>query len=621
MKPRFGKPCRGLRDSVWKLLWAVWLAGCGAPGWIKTPDWLKTPSWISPQSPDDEKAEDTPASKVKLVGDVAVPFGREAVAVDGVGLVVGLPGTGSDPPPSVYRTALLDEMRKRGVDKPEQLLASPNTALVLVRGYLRPGVQQGDQLDVEVRVPDRNETTSLRGGYLMPTQLSESLAVEGSVKRGRLEAVAKGPIMIDPGADLKSDPTAAKQGRVLGGGVAVKSHTLAMILKPDFQQARYNAWVGHAIKRRFEQPAKEKKEGMTKLTSKEVIELKLNHRYKDNVSRYLRVVQSLPLKETPGQRVDRLAQLERQLLDPVTAGNAALRLEAIGAEGAEILLKGLQSGHPEVRFYSAEALAYLGHEKASLAAAPLGEAARNEPAFRVYALSALSALGEYEATEQLRGLLSAESAETRYGAFRALWSADRKDPLVHGEMLGNDHGQFGFHVLNLEGPKMAHVTRSFRPEVVLFGQDILLSPPFLLEAGCNIRLNGPPAGPITISLAAADAPSQSRQVSPRLEEIIRTVVELGGTYPDIVQMLQQAASSGALACRLEIDAVPQPGRSYTRSEGATDETPSPAVKSPLPDLFSSGDAPRERKPADRTRSESATESGEMEKLWSRVWPW
>jgi hypothetical protein len=585
------------------------LAGCGTPGWLKTPDWLATPSWIS-QSPDDEKPEDNPSSKVKLVGDVAVPLGREALAVDGVGLVVGLKGTGSNPPQSIYRTKLLDEMRKRGVDKPEQLLASPDTALVLVRGYLRPGVQQGDQFDIEVRVPDRNETTSLRGGYLMPTQLSESFAAEGALHQGKLEAVAKGPIMIDPGAD-PADSAANKQGRILGGGLAAKSHSLALILKPEYQQLKWSAWVDHAIDRRFQVSGGKKGGDTSKLAAKEVIDLKVNHRYKDNVSRYLRVVQSLPLKETPGQRVDRLAQLQRQLLDPVTSATAAIRLEALGGEGAEALVKGLQAGHPEVRFHSAEALAYLGHEKSSLAAAPLGEAARNEPAFRVYALSALSALGEYQATEQLRALLDSESAETRYGAFRALWSADRKDALVQGETLSNRQSQFSFHVLAIDGPKMVHVTRSFRAEVVLFGRDLQLSLPFLLEAGNHIRLNGPPGGPILISLAAPDAPSQSRQVSPRLEEVIRAVVELGGSYPDVVQMLQQAASCGALeGCRLEIDAVPQPGRTYTRKD-KSDNDSSSAAKGTLPELFSGSSAPKE------TVSDAEPEA----EGWGGLWPW
>jgi len=618
------KPCSTISRLGWlcRLLGAVLLVGCGGPGWIKSPAWLATPDWISSQSPDDDKVEDNPANKVKFVGDVAVPFGRDVVVIDGVGLVVGLPGTGGDPPPSVYRAKLLDEMRKRGIEKPMEILASPNTALVLVRGYLRPGVQQGDQFDVEIRVPDQHETTSLRGGYLLPTQLTETAAVEGTIKRGVLEGVARGPIMIDPAADVTADPAAAKQGRILGGGTAVKSHSLSLLLKPEYQQAKYNVWVTHAVNRRFQTAGRDKKDAVAKLGNKDVLELKLTPRYKDNVSRYLRVVQALPLKETPGQRLDRMAQLERQLLDPATSAAAALKLEAIGPEGADILLKGLQSSHPDVRFHAAEALAYLGHDNSPAAAVPLGEAARNEPAFRVYALSALSALGGFEAKEQLRQLLSAESAETRYGAFRSLWAADRKDSLVHGEMLGNEQGQFALHVLRVEGPKMVHVTRSFRPEIVLFGQDITLSPPFLLEAGHEIRVNGPPGGPIIVSRASADAPNQSRQVSPRLEELVRAVVELGGTYPDVVQMLQQAAAKEALqGCRLEIDAIPQPGRSYRRSEEG-DETPTAKGRIGLPDLFSTGEAPRERPPADMTgRTESKTPRGELETLWNHVWPW
>lgn len=604
--------------AVLKLAGAVALAGCGSAGWLQSTDWLKSPSLLVSQSPDDDKGDEGPGKKVKLVGDVAVPFGRDAMAVDGVGLVVGLPGTGSDPPQSVYRAKLLDEMKKRNVDKPEQLLASPNTALVLVRAYLRPGAQEGDQLDVEVRVPDRNETANLRGGYLLPTQLSQTAAVQGDIKRGWMQAVAKGPIMIDPGADPKTDPAAGKQGRILGGGTTTKSHSLSLLLKPDYQKIAYIGWIDHAITRRFE-GGKGQRQEIAKPVQKDVIEVKLSPRYKDNVSRYLRVVQALPLKETPGQRIDRLAQLERQLLDPVTSAKAAIRLEAIGPEAADVLVKGLQSQHGEVRFYAAEALAYLGHEKSSAAAVPLGEAARNEPAFRVFALSALSALGEFEAHEQLRQLLTVDSAETRYGAFRALWSADRKDPLVRGEMLGNAQGEFGFHVLRLEGPPMIHLTRSFRPEVVLFGPDIVMAAPFLLDAGSEIRLDAPPEGPITISRVSVDAPSQSRQVSPRVEEIVRTVVELGGTYPDVVQMLQQAASTGALpTCRLEIDALPQPGRAYTRESGRGEESP-PEVRSPLPSLFSTGGATRE--PKEGARDPDANEESDSDSSWQKLWPW
>ena len=110
---------------------------------------------------------------------------------------------------------------------------------------------------------------------------------------------------------------------------------------------------------------------------------------------------------------------------------------------------------------------------------------------------------------------------------------------------------------------------------------------------------------------------------PRVEEVIRTIVELGGAYPDVVQMLQQAASSGALeGCRLEVDAVPQAGRAYSRGESGDDEAPAPAVRSPLPSLFSGGTAPRERRPADAAGgAESDSEAqDDVEKPWG-LWPW
>ena len=120
------------------------------------------------QSPDD-----TPVggSKVKLVGDQAGPYGMFPAKVEAVGLVVGLPGTGCDPAPSPQRAVLLEDMQRRGVDSPSKVLASKNTALVIVRGFLRTGIQRDDLFDVEVRVPSRSETTSLRGGWLMETRL------------------------------------------------------------------------------------------------------------------------------------------------------------------------------------------------------------------------------------------------------------------------------------------------------------------------------------------------------------------------------------------------------------------------------------------------------------------
>ncbi len=69
-----------------------------------------------------------------------------------------------------------------------------------------------------------------------------------------------------------------------------------------------------------------------------------------------------------------------------------MELEAIGGtQGIDVLLKGLKAADREVQFYAAEALAYLGRREA---AEPLGQIARQEPAFRVLALTALAVLDD-----------------------------------------------------------------------------------------------------------------------------------------------------------------------------------------------------------------------------------
>ena len=119
-----------------------------------------------------------PMPDVKYVSAYAQPFGMEFVKVEAVSMVTGLAGTGSDPPPTPQRAALMAEMNKREVSNPNEVLASGNTSMVLVRAFLRPGIQEGDRFDAEVRVPSRSETKSIRDGWLLSTRLTE-LAVLG----------------------------------------------------------------------------------------------------------------------------------------------------------------------------------------------------------------------------------------------------------------------------------------------------------------------------------------------------------------------------------------------------------------------------------------------------------
>ena len=248
--------------------------------------------------------------------------------------------------------------------------------------------------------------------------------------------------------------------------------------------------------------------------SDERIDLKVHPRYKDNIARYIRVVRSIPIKEIAAE----------QTLADWPAGTSIARPDhgvdrraAVGGDrprgDRRAWPRASTSNDAEVRFYAAEALAYLDE---SQAAAPLARAARDEPAFRAYALAALSTIDDMAAHDELVNLLEVPSSETRYGAFRALWAMNANDPLIRGENLG---GQFGYHVLNTTGPPMIHVTRSFRPEVVLFGHEQTLEAPFVLEAGKSILVKATGGDKVTVSKFVVGQPDQKRVVSTKVDDI------------------------------------------------------------------------------------------------------
>lgn len=567
------------------------------------------------QSPEETTPEE---SHTRLISDYAAATGLQPARVETVGLVVGLHGTGSDPIPSPERAALVEEMRKRDVVNPDSVLKSGNVSLVMLQGILRPGIQKGDHFDIDVRVASQSETTSLRGGHLLEARLSETAVLGNQVRNGELLALAKGPVMVDPSADPKKDRVAGCRGRILNGGVALKSRPMGLVLTPEHKDVRNSSNIANAVNKRFHSFQNGVKEGMAKAINDEYIELKLHPRYKDNIARYIQVVRSLPITESAHERTKRIAAIQNKLLDPATSAGAAMQLEAIGADGVDVLLKGIKSSDAEVRFYSAEALAYLDRREA---AEPLGQIARDQPAFRVFALTALSAMQDFSAADQLRDLLSVPSAETRYGAFRSLWTMNSKDPFVKGEMLGD---QFHYHVLDVPGQPMIHVTRNRIAEVVLFGTAQQFLTPLAVNAGNEIMITSQGGDQITVSKYSVRQGDEKRTVSTRVDDVLRAVVELGGTYPDVVQALQEAKNTGSLGSRFEVDALPEAGREYDRvaADEATDaqktddkDGEEQAVKatpaSPAPDLFyqkTSGVSPKEGGDDAKSDEESAEDA-------------
>ena len=268
-----------------------------------------------------------------------------------------------------------------------------------------------------------------------------------------------------------------------------------------------------------------------------------------------------PIDESRNALQDRLLLLDQQLDDPLTAANAALRLEAIGGDEAiEILKKALKSNDPEVRFYAAEALAYLDE---TAAVDPLADVARDEPAFRVNALAALSAMDDVMAYDALRSLLEVKSAETRYGAFRALWAMNEHDPLVRGENLGD---QFHYHVLDVAGA--GHDPRhaaAIGRKSCCSARSSSFDLPLVLDAGKNILVNGQSGGKITVSRFTPAAEPQQRIVSTqrRRSRFARSSTS-AARIPTWCRRSSRPSTTARSPAASEVDALPEPGRQYDR---------------------------------------------------------
>jgi flagellar basal body P-ring protein FlgI len=597
------------------ILSAAVLAGCGDAG-LRAPDlagaWEKvnpfdgTPFTRS-QSPDEDDDGNPLETTVEtpLIGDYTTIAGLNYITLQGVGLVVGLDGKGGDPPPSHYREILLEEMRRMRVPNPQQLLASPDTTLVVVRAYLPPLVRKGDRFDVEVRVPGDDDTKSLSGGWLMKTYLTEHALVPGQgMMKGRDYATAEGPILVAPDdGEGPSDPSILKRGRVLGGGTSRAERDLTIYLRSDFASFRNSIRIAERIGTRFYHYDEHGiRKALAEAKTHQRIELKLLPRYRENYPRYLQVIRSIAFRETDVERRVRMEKLAQKLNNGPTAEKAALQLEAIGNEAVPILEEALKNPDIEVRFHAAMALTYLGDADGI---PHLAEAAREEPAFRVHALAALSAAEDASAHVELRGLMGGESVETRYGAFRALSVLDEHDPFIAAEPLPKaEDPAFLLHALHTDGEPMVHLTNSKKAEVVLFGADQKFQTPLALRAGRKILVTASAGSDtVLVSRYAVGQDDRRERVPNRIADVLRMVAELGASYPDVAGLLMQADNQHNLPGRLGVDAVPEAGRIYVRHKDGRQSKARVGNSGLQPNLFDEVRSPARPDDAPQDRAE------------------
>ncbi len=573
------------------------------------------------QSPEQAEFVDQTISEddaAQLVRDYALPTGTHYVKLEAIGLVTGLERTGSDPPNSTARQRLLNEMKTHDVSKPESILASDATAMVHVRAFLPPGVREGDQFDVEVRLPKRSDSGSLVGGWLMASRLREAAVLGGTLRTGDVDGLAVGKVYTSEMFNKNDAEDGVRIARVLGGATATKSRPLGLRILRAHRTIKTSSIVAAAINQRFHYYDGSLKQGVATPKSDDYIELALPSRYKNNIKRFMDISSRIPVDESSSLRAQRMASLERELNEPTTTAEAAMQLEAIGKDAISVLMTGMNSPDPEVRFYASEALGYLDVAEA---APILGHIAATERGFRWHALTSLSTMDHVAAYDALSALLEQPSAETRYGAFRAMQTRNKRDPLIRGSVLGNS---FAFHSIQSSSEPMVHFSRTHRPEIVVFGKDAEIQPPKFLFAGKKILLKAQADGQVKVTrFALGNDKDQSVVVSPLLSDIIQAIVEVGGGYREVFEGLSNAKDMGYLTARFVVDARPRLGRRFDRIEPDPDQpagSPTPIrTATPVPDLFVNRlDAVDRKQPLDEP-SYAEEEPGPT--TWSRMKGW
>jgi hypothetical protein len=538
------------------------------------------------QAPDEEPVKDL---GVMTIGDVTDVGNAGPMVVSGIGLVVGLEGTGGSPTGNL-RTMLEEDLRKKKVRNGTELLNSPNNALVTVTAIIPPGARKGDPIDVEVALPQGSKATSLRGGYLMDCHLrvyesTRNLAPEhdreNRILGSNVFAKAAGPLLVGIGGP--DDEDRQRKGRIWEGGVSFIDRPFYLVLKNDQKFAKVANAVANRINASFQDDPKRRFEALqhkrlmvlgevanqlnetfkmpsmgkgetAKAANPEVVYVKAPWEYRLNPERYLRVVRLVPLQESPETAGKYRDDLQEMLLDPAQAVRAALRLEALGKGSMPALREGLKSEHPLVRFCAAEALTYLG---STSGVEELATLAAGHDSLRAWALMALASLDEPVCSDKLAELMTSPHPELRYGAFRALrlLKESQPDPRVGGEQFNES---FWVHRVASESPPLVHFTVSQRAEVVLFGKGHVLTPPLKLLAGQEFTVTAD-AGEGRCNVGRfmhRQGKIERRQCSLRLDDVLRTMGEMGAQYTDVVELLRSLEEQRGLTCSVRVNALP-----------------------------------------------------------------
>ena len=232
-------------------------------------------------------------SQVVRIKDIAMFRGARDNQLFGIGVVVGLNGTGDSN--KINSTLLANMVSHFGVNINPSDIKSKNTALVMVLADIPPFYKEGMRLDVVVA--SIGDAKSLEGGYLIQTPLYGA--------DGKVYAVAQGSISLG-GQDVKSSANLQKRYKVIGfipRGAIIENEIPASIVDKDtvtillnFPDITTAARVAKAINTRFSTK-------LAKAVDPSSIKVKIPEAFKDDVITFLSMIEDIEVVPDQPARV------------------------------------------------------------------------------------------------------------------------------------------------------------------------------------------------------------------------------------------------------------------------------------------------------------------------------
>jgi hypothetical protein len=509
-------------------------------------------------------ALDVPQVMRGTVASEAILDGYRSVVVRGYGLVVGLNGTGSRELPPNVRAHMVQEMARRGIGqesagfgdlKPEAMLDSPDTAVVIVEARVPPGASKGSRFDVRVYADPRTGAESLEGGRLYtadlrPVMPGERLPPTGSRQAGAL-AQARGAIFINPFADpggTALDTIDRRTGRILNGGMVTKSMPMKLRLaNPSHVRASI---LQSAINSRFPQEPGQQAP-TARGESDELIEINVPPSFVGREEEFVELVKHTTISQA---MVEAAAMSVRRSLEanPAFAVAASWRWYAMGERALPTIVDLYTYPEELPRGAALRAGAHLNDARVVPHLIDMAANASTDGR-----LEAIRLLGEMRMNPRidlaLREMLDDDNTEIRLSSYEAL--AKRRDPQIARIPVTG-----GFYVDIVESEKpMIYITQTGEPRIVLFGRGLDIERPATLGAWSNRFMLKADSGDEKVEVYYRDENADLgvvHQVEPSLPDFIaflghKTTIEqpqpgLSFTYAQTVGALHQIWRKGLI---------------------------------------------------------------------------